>query len=95
MSTFAEYLIAVALVILLGLLADPFMLWMPTPTQMVIVLVAAILAGQVAFDGVVGAGAAVARIPFLVFIFLPVVPFAAVPLSAARRRGPGRQIQRT
>ncbi|MDE2079042.1 MAG: hypothetical protein KGI73_01505 [Patescibacteria group bacterium] len=44
MNTFAEYLIALALVILLGLLSNPFMLWMPTPTQMVVVLVAAILA---------------------------------------------------
>lgn len=44
MNTFTEYLIAIALIILLGLLANPFMLWMPTPTQMVVVLVAAILA---------------------------------------------------
>ena len=44
MATLAEYLIAVALVFLLALLTDPFMVWMPTPTQMVVVLVAAILA---------------------------------------------------
>ena len=44
MNTFAEYLIAVALVALLGLLTNPFMVWMPTPTQMVVVFVAAILA---------------------------------------------------
>lgn len=44
MSTLAEYLIAIALVILLGLLANPFMVWMPTPAQMAVVLVAAILA---------------------------------------------------
>ncbi len=40
----AEYLIACALVTLLGLLANPFMVWMPSPTQMMLVLVAAILA---------------------------------------------------
>ena len=44
MITFANYLVAVALVILLGLLANPYMLWMPSPAQMMIVLVAAILA---------------------------------------------------
>lgn len=44
MNTIAEYLIASALVILLGLLANPFMVWMPSPAQMMVVLVAAILA---------------------------------------------------
>ncbi len=44
MSTLAEYLIAIALVILLGLLTNPLMVWMPTPTQTAIVLVAALLA---------------------------------------------------
>lgn len=44
MTTAAEYLIAIALVILLGLLANPFMLWMPSTALMAVTLVAAILA---------------------------------------------------
>ncbi len=44
MNFLTEYLVAAALVILLGLIANPSMLWMPTPTQMLVVLVAAILA---------------------------------------------------
>jgi hypothetical protein len=44
MNTFTEYLVAIALVILLGLLADPFMLIMPTPVETAVILVAAILA---------------------------------------------------
>lgn len=44
MNAFAEYLIAIALVILLALLANPFMVWMPSPLEMIVVLVAAILA---------------------------------------------------
>ena len=44
MNTIAEYLIALALIALLGLLANPFMVWMPSPTEMILVLVAAILA---------------------------------------------------
>lgn len=44
MNTFTESLVAIALVILLGLLANPFMVWMPTQTEMILVLVAAILA---------------------------------------------------
>ena len=44
MNSFTQYLIALALVILLGLLANPFMVWMPSPTEMLVVLVAAILA---------------------------------------------------
>ena len=53
LSTFAisSVLIAVALVILLALLTDPFMVWMPTPTQMIVVLVAAIL--SVVYSGFV------------------------------------------
>jgi hypothetical protein len=44
MNTAAQYLIAFALVLLLGLLANPFMIWMPNQAEMMVVLVAAILA---------------------------------------------------
>lgn len=44
MMAFSQYLIAAALVILLGLLANPYMLWMPSPVEMLVVLVAALLA---------------------------------------------------
>ena len=44
MNSITEYLIGTALVILLVLLANPYMLWMPTSSQMAIVLVASLLA---------------------------------------------------
>jgi hypothetical protein len=44
MNTVAEYLIAFALILLLGLLADPFHLWMPSAIEMILVLAAALLA---------------------------------------------------
>lgn len=44
MTTIGQYLIAIALVVLLALLANPFMLWMPGSTEMALVLVATILA---------------------------------------------------
>lgn len=44
MKAATEYLIAAALVILLGLLANPWMVWMPTPALMAAVLFVAILA---------------------------------------------------
>ncbi|MDE1945148.1 MAG: hypothetical protein KGI03_02625, partial [Patescibacteria group bacterium] len=43
MTALAEYLIALALVALLGLLANPWMVWMPTPALMAAVLFVAIL----------------------------------------------------
>ena len=44
MNAFTEYLVAIALVILLGLLANPFMVIMPSPVEMMVIFVAAILA---------------------------------------------------
>lgn len=43
MTTLTQSLIALALILLLGLLADPFMLWMPTNLEMLLALLAALL----------------------------------------------------